>query len=284
MPRIAYVNGAYLPLDEARVSVLDRGFLFADGIYEVTAVLDARLVDNASHFARLERSCGEIGLTLPVTLNEITAIQHDLIARNDLREGVVYLQVTRGAADRDFVAAEGMTPTLVLFTQAKMITQSRAAAKGVAVCTLPDIRWARRDIKSVALLAQTLAKQEAHARGCFEAWMIEDGFVTEGSSSTAWILTADNQLVTRARSHKTLPGCTALAIAALAAETGLVIEERPFSLDEALAAREAFMSSASSFVLPIVSLDGAPVGDGTPGPVATRLRQLYLEFARRTAT
>jgi D-alanine transaminase len=284
MPRIAYVNGAYLPLDEARVSVLDRGFLFADGIYEVTAVLDGRLVDNASHLARLERSCTEIGLTLPVTIGEITAIQHELIARNGLAEGVVYLQVTRGAADRDFVAAEGMTPTLVLFTQAKRITDSPAAAKGVAVCTLPDIRWARRDIKSVALLAQVLAKQEAHARGCFEAWMLEDGLVTEGSSSTAWILTADNRLVTRARSHKTLPGCTALAIAALAAETGLAIEERPFSLDEALAAREAFLSSASTFVLPVVSIDGAPVGDGTPGPIATRLRQLYLEFARRTAT
>ena len=283
MTRIAYVNGAFVPLDEARVSVLDRGFLFADGIYEVTAVIDGRLVDNDSHLARLERSTAEIGLALPETPERITAIQRELINRNDLREGIVYLQVTRGAAERDFLPAAAMAPTMVMFTQAKAITDAPAAANGIAVKSLPDIRWARRDIKSVALLAQVLAKQAAAADGCQEAWMIEDGFVTEGSSSTAWILTAEGRLVTRARSHATLPGCTAQALAALAAETGIAIEERPFTLDEALAAREAFMTSASSFVFPVVRIDGQPVGDGRPGPVAQRLRALYLDFARRSA-
>ncbi len=283
MTRIAYVNGAFVPLDEARVSVLDRGFLFADGIYEVTAVIDSRLVDNASHLARLERSTAEIDLALPETPERITAIQKELIERNGLREGVVYLQVTRGAAERDFLPAPNMQPTLVMFTQAKSITDSSAAANGIAVKSLPDIRWARRDIKSVALLAQVLAKQAAAAEGCQEAWMVEDGFVTEGSSSTAWILNHEGRLITRARSRATLPGCTAQALAALAAETGIVIEERPFTLDEALAAREAFMTSASSFVFPVVRIDGQPIGDGRSGPVAQRLRALYLDFARRSA-
>ena len=191
--------------------------------------------------------------------------------------------MTRGAADRDFLPAADMVPTLVMFTQSKSIIEAPAAANGVAVKSLPDIRWARRDIKSVALLAQVLAKQAAAAEGCQEAWMIEDGFVTEGSSSTAWILNPEGRLVTRARSHATLPGCTARAVAALAAETGITIEERPFTLDEALAAREAFMTSASSFVFPVVHIDGQPIGDGRPGPVAQRLRALYLDFARLSA-
>lgn len=283
MTRIAYVNGAFVPLDEARVSVLDRGFLFADGIYEVTAVIDGRLIDNASHLARLERSTAEIGLTLPETPERIIAIQKELVTRNNLREGIIYLQVTRGVADRDFLPAADMAPTLVMFTQAKTIADAPAAVNGIAVKSLPDIRWARRDIKSVALLAQVLAKQAAAAEGCQEAWMIEDGFVTEGSSSTAWILTAEGRLVTRARSHATLPGCTAQALAALAAETGIAIEERPFTLEEALAAREAFMTSASSFLFPVVRIDGQLVADGHPGPVALRLRALYLDFARRSA-
>jgi len=283
MSRIAYVNGEFVPLAEARISVLDRGFLFADGIYEVTAVVDGRLVDNASHLARLERSTAEIGLALPEAPETITALQKKLVQRNGLNEGVVYLQVTRGAADRDFLPEPGMKPSLVMFTQEKAILVSPTAARGIAVKSLPDIRWARRDIKSVALLAQVLAKQAAAAEGCQEAWMVEDGFVTEGASSTSWLLTHDNRLVTRARSHATLPGCTALAIAALAAEEGLVIEERPFTIAEALAAREAFTTSASALVLPVISIDGQPVGDGKPGPVATRLRALYLDFARRTA-
>ena len=283
MTRVAYVNGEFVPLADARISVLDRGFLFADGIYEVTAVIDGRLVDNASHLVRLERSAAAIGLVLPEAIERIAAHQKELIEHNGLHEGVVYLQITRGAAERDFLPAADTPPTLVMFTQAKSIVDAPAAARGIAVKSLPDIRWARRDIKSVALLAQVLAKQAAATDGCQEAWMIEDGFVTEGASSTAWILTGDERLVTRARSHATLPGCTAQSLAALTAETGLTVEERPFTLAEALGAREAFITSASSFVLPVVTIDGTPVGDGRPGPVARRLRELYLDFARRSA-
>jgi D-alanine transaminase len=278
MTRWAYVNGDFLPIEDAKVSVFDRGFLFADGIYEVTAVVGGRPVDMASHLARLARSAGELGLTLAVDDARIVAIHEELIARNGLDEGLVYLQATRGAADRDFLPAADLAPTLVLFTQARTLTGPSA---GIAVRSMPDLRWARRDIKSVMLLAQVLAKRAAAEAGCQEAWMIEDGFVTEGASSTAWIFGHDGRLVTRAPSHATLPGCTALALAALVAEARLEIDYRPFTLDEALAAREAFVSAASSFIQPINSIDGVPIGDGRPGPIATRLRDLYIAFARR---
>lgn len=281
MDRIAYVNGDYVPLAEARVSVLDRGFLFADGIYEVAAVLDGRLVDLDSHMRRLARSAGEIKLTLRHDLAAIEAIQRELVRRNALTEGLLYLQATRGAADeRDFLTPEGIEPTLILFTQAKPLIDTPSARSGIAVASVADIRWVRRDIKSVALLAQVLAKQEARAAGAQEAWMVEDGLVTEGASSTAWIVTGDGRLITRPHSSATLPGCTALAVSALARETEVVIEERAFSLEEARAAREAFITSASSFVTPVVRIDGHPVGDGTPGPIAGRLRDLYIAFAR----
>lgn len=282
MTRIAYVNGAFVPLEEARVSVLDRGFLFADGIYEVSAVIDGKLVDNESHLARLERSVGEIALALPETLARIEEIQKELIARNELVNGMVYMQVTRGAADRDFTFPKGVKPTLVMFTQAKDIVNAPAAKTGIAVKTLPDIRWARRDIKSVALLAQVLAKQAAAEAGCQEAWMIEDGVITEGGSSSVFILTKDDVLVTRPNSNAILPGCTRKAVVALAAERQIRIEERAFSVAEALAAKEAFITSASSFVQPVVTIDGQPVAGGKPGPVATRLREIYIDFARAT--
>lgn len=281
MNRIAYVNGDYVPLAEAKVSVLDRGFLFADGIYEVTSVIDGRLVDSASHMARLLRSTGEIGLALRETTEAIEAIQQELIRRNGLTEGVIYLQATRGAEDRDFIPSPDLTPSLVMFTQVKNLLDPPAARTGIKVVTVPDIRWARRDIKSVALLAQVLAKREAAAAGAQEAWMIEDGFVTEGASSTAWILTQEGKLVTRAHSYATLPGCTALAVSALVAEMGLEIERRPFTLDEAFAAKEAFITAASNFVMPVVEIDGRVIGGGIPGPIATRLRALYIEAARR---
>jgi len=283
LSRIAYVNGSFVPLEEAKVSVLDRGFLFADGIYEVSAVLDGKLVDNDSHLARLQRSVGEIALPLPATLDRIKAIQKELIARNNLVDGLVYLQVTRGAAERDFPFPKEVTPTLVMFTTVKDIINAPAAKTGIAVKTVPDIRWERRDIKSVALLAQVLAKQAAAEAGCQEAWMIEDGAVTEGGSSSAFILTQDDVLVTRQNSNAILPGCTRKAVIALAAERQLRIEERPFTVAEALAAKEAFITSASSFVQPVVKIDGQPVGGGKPGPVAARLREIYVEFARATA-
>jgi D-alanine transaminase len=281
--QIAYVNGAYVPLAEAKVSILDRGFLFADGIYEVSAVLDGKLVDNASHLARLERSVGEISLPLPETLERITEIQRELIARNRLENGLVYIEVTRGAdVGRDFAFPKGVRPTLVMFTSVKDIVNAPAAKSGIGVITVPDIRWARRDIKSVGLLAQVLAKQAAAEAGAGEAWMLEDGKVTEGGSSSAFILTQNDVLVTRHNSSSILPGCTRKAVVRLAEERQLRIEERPFTIEEALAAKEAFITSASSFVQPVVSIDGKAVADGKPGPMAARLREIYIDFARAT--
>ncbi len=283
MNQIAYVNGAYVPLTEAKVSILDRGFLFADGIYEVSAVLDGKLVDNASHLARLERSVGEISLPLPETLERITEIQRELIARNRLENGLVYIEVTRGAdVGRDFAFPKGVRPTLVMFTSVKDIVNAPAAKSGIGVITVPDIRWARRDIKSVGLLAQVLAKQAAAEAGAGEAWMLEDGKVTEGGSSSAFILTQNDVLVTRHNSSSILPGCTRKAVVKLAEERQLRIEERPFTIEEALAAKEAFITSASSFVQPVVSIDGKAVADGKPGPMAARLREIYIDFARAT--
>jgi D-alanine transaminase len=281
---IAYVNGSFVPLSEAKVSVLDRGFLFADGIYEVAAVLDGKLIDSASHLARLERSVGEIGLALPETIARIEELQKDLIARNKLDNGMVYLQVTRGAdKGRDFPFPKGVTPTLVMFVTAKDIVNAASAKTGIGVITVPDIRWERRDIKSVALLAQVLAKQAAAAAGAAEAWMIEDGRVTEGGSSTAFILTKDDVIVTRPNSNAILPGCTRKAVIALAEERQLKVEERAFTVDEALRGKEAFITSASSFVQPVVTIDGKSVGDGRPGPMAMRLREIYIDFAKATA-
>lgn len=283
MTRIAHLDGDFVPLAEARVSALDRGFVFGDGIYEVSAVLDGGLVDNASHLARLVRSVGEISLALPVTLPRLIEIQKELITRNALQEGVVYIQVTRGPAEREFGFPKDAKPTLFMFTQEKSIIASPGAANGVKVKTVPDLRWVRCDIKSVSLLAQVLAKQAAAEAGCYEAWMERDGFVTEGSSSSAFIVLADGTVVTRPNSTAILPGCTRKALAALAEAGAIRIEERLFTVAEALAASEAFMSSASTFLYPIVTIDGQPIGSGKPGPVATRLREIYIDFARREA-
>jgi D-alanine transaminase len=280
---IAYVNGAYVPLSEAKVSVLDRGFLFADGIYEVSAVLGSKLVDNDSHLARLKRSVGEISLPLPESPERIVEIQRELIARNSLENGLVYIEVTRGAdAGRDFAFPKGVKPTLVMFTSVKDIVNAPAAKTGIGVITVPDIRWARRDIKSVALLAQVLAKQAAAEAGAGEAWMIEDGKVTEGGSSSAFILTQNDVLVTRENSSSILPGCTRKAVVKLAEERQLRVEERPFTVEEALKAKEAFITSASLFVQPVISIDGKMIANGKPGPMAARLREIYIDFARAT--
>jgi D-alanine transaminase len=282
---IAYVNGSFVPLREAKVSILDRGFLFADGIYEVAAVLDGKLVDNASHLARLERSLGEISLALPETPARIQAIQKELVARNDLVDGMVYLEVTRGAdKGRDFAFPKGeVSPTLVMFVTVKDIVNAPSAKTGIGVITVPDLRWARRDIKSVALLAQVLAKQAAAVAGAGEAWMIEDGKVTEGGSSSAFILTRDDVLVTRQNGSEILPGCTRKAVVKLAEERQLRVEERAFTIEEALAAKEAFITSATLFVQPVISIDGHKVAGGTPGPMTSRLREIYIDFARVTA-
>jgi D-alanine transaminase len=281
---IAYVNGSFVPLSEAKVSILDRGFLFADGIYEVSAVLGGKLVDNASHLARLERSVDEIWLKLPESIERIVEIQKELITRNELDNGLVYMEVTRGAdTGRDFAFPKGVRPTMIMFTSEKDIVNAASAKTGIGVITVPDIRWARRDIKSVALLAQVLAKQAAAEAGAGEAWMIQDGKVTEGGSSSAFILTQDDVIVTRQNGTEILPGCTRRAVVKLAEERQLRVEERPFSIDEALKAKEAFITSASSFVQAVVSIDGKQVANGKPGPMTNRLREIYIDFARATA-
>ncbi len=279
MPRIVYVNGAFMPYEDAKIPIMDRGFIFGDGIYEVSAVLGSRLVDNEAHLARLDRSLGEIRIANPYSAAEWTRLERELVRRNNLVEGLVYMEVTRGVAERDFAFPKDGKPTVVMFTQVKNISRSPQAETGVAVVTVPDLRWKRRDIKSVALLAQVLAKQEAAEAGVYEAWMVEDGFVTEGGSSTAFIITVDGRIVTRPLSTAVLPGITRQSAMRLAEETGLTIEERPFTLDEAFAAAEAFLTSASSFVMPVVTIDGKAVSTGKPGPMTRRLRELYLHMA-----
>jgi D-alanine transaminase len=233
--RIVYLNGDFLPFAEARVPIMDRGFLFADGIYEVSAVLDGRLVDNEAHLARLDRSLGEIDIANPHTIPEWIGLQTELVARNGLTEGLVYMQVTRGVYERDFAyPPAGTAPTVMMFTQAKTIAANPLAETGARIITVPDLRWKRRDIKSVALLAQVLAKQQAAAAGVAEAWMVEDDAVTEGSSSTAFIVTKSGALVTRPLSTALLPGITRKAVLRLAEEAGLALEERLFSVSEAL--------------------------------------------------
>ena len=284
MTRTAYLNGSFLPLDEARVPVTDRGFLFADGIYEVSAVLHGRLVDNAAHLARLDRSLSEIGIRNPHTAAEWERLETELVARNGLAEGLLYIQVTRGVAERDFAFPKGdVAPTVAMFTQAKSIVANPLAETGARAITVPDLRWKRRDIKSVALLAQVLAKQQAAEAGVAEAFMVEDGVVTEGSSSTVFIVTKAGALVTRPLSTALLPGITRAAVLALASETGLAFEERLINARELLDAAEAFYTSASAFVMPVVEIDGTRLGDGRPGPVARRLRELYFAFAEGRA-
>jgi len=280
MDRIAWLNGAFVPLAEAKVSAQDRGFLFADGIYEFTAVLDGKLVDSDAHLARFERSAEGLGLRLPMASGEIAAIQRELIARNSLDQGGIYFQLTGGPAERDFLAPS-TEPTLFMFTQAADVLERPAAKSGIAVKTITDPRWARRDIKSIMLLGQVMAKREAAAAGAQEAWLVDEhGFITEGASSSALIVAADGTLVTRPNSRAILPGCTRKAVLAIAERDGVKVEERLFSVAEALAAREAILTSASNFVLPIVMIDGRPIGDGSPGPIARRLRELYIEAAR----
>ncbi len=280
MERIAWLNGEFVPLAEAKVSAQDRGFLFADGIYEFTAVLDGKLVDSEAHLARFARSAAGLDLTLPISTAEIEAAQRELIARNRLDQGGIYFQLTGGPAERDFLAPS-TDPTLFMFTQTGNLLDRPAARTGIAVKTIADPRWARRDIKSIMLLGQVLAKREAAAAGAQEAWLVDgDGFVTEGASSSALIVTADGTLVTRPNSRAILPGCTRKAVLMIAERDGVKVEERLFTVAEALAAREAILTSASNFVLPVVTIDAQSIGDGKPGPITNRLRELYIEAAR----
>lgn len=283
MSRIVFLNGSFLPIEEAKVPFMDRGFLFGDGVYEGVGVLDGRLIDNEAHLERLERSLREIRIPNPYTRAEWTRFEEELARRNGMTEGFIYFQITRGVAERDFVFPDNATPTVAMFTQAKSIAKAPAAETGIAVITVPDLRWKRRDIKSISLLAQVLAKQAAKEAGAQEAWMVEDGFVTEGGSSSAFIVTKAGSIVVRPLSHAILPGITRKSLLQLAQETGIVLEERLFTVDEAYDAAEAFLTSASNFVLPVVRIDGRPVGNGRPGPLTKRLRELYLQMASAPA-
>mgnify|MGYP000580869860 CR=1 FL=1 len=280
MSRIVYVNGEYLPEEDAKISVFDRGFLFADGVYEVSAVIDGKLVDNDAHLARLKRSMSELKMTPPATGEEIIAIMEQMVERNGIDEGLVYLQVTRGAADRDFAMPTDATPSLVMFTQKKKLTQNPVADKGISVITVPDIRWKRRDIKTVALLPASMAKQAALDAGANDAWFVEDGFVNEGSSNNAFIVTEEGKIITRHLGNEILHGITRKAVMELAKRENLEIEERPFTPEEAYEAREAFSTSASAFVMPVIKIDDHTLGNGVPGPVTDKLRKLYIEMAK----
>jgi len=279
MSRTFYVNGEYVPEERATISVLDRGFLFADGVYEVSTVLGGRLIDNRAHLARLARSLRELAMAPPCSDEEIVAVQERLVAENGVEEGLLYLQVTRGAAERDFAYPADPRSSLVMFTQTKSIIESPLAERGMSVISVADLRWRRRDIKTISLLAQSMAKQAALEAGADDAWMVENGHVTEGSSNNAWIVTAERTLRTRQLGHEILAGITRAAVMRFAEEAGYRIEESPFTVAEAQGAREAFVTSASSFVMPVTRIDGTSLGDGAPGPVTRALRKIYVQTA-----
>lgn len=285
MTRTVYVNGAYLPEAEASISVFDRGFLMADGVYEVVSVLGGKLLDYEGHMVRLQRSLSELAIQNPLADADYLAAFRELVARNEVTDGLVYLQVTRGnPGDRDFAYPPADTvPTVVMFTQSKPgLADAPAAKAGWSVVSIPDLRWGRRDIKTVQLLYPSMAKMEAKARGADDAWMVEEGRVTEGTSNNAYIV-KDGRIVTRELSHDILHGITRAAVLRFAAEAQMAVEERAFTIAEAQDADEAFVTSASAFVMPVVRIDGTPIGSGTPGPVAARLREIYLEESLKTA-
>ncbi|MGB0926240.1 MAG: D-amino-acid transaminase [Pikeienuella sp.] len=284
MSRTVYVNGEYVAEEDAKISIFDRAFLMADGVYEVTSVIDRKLVDFEGHKVRLHRSLSELKMRPACSDEELLAIHRELIERNDLDNGMIYLQVTRGApGDRDFAwPGDDCEPGIVLFTQAKDLVNSPAAAKGLKVISLEDQRWARRDIKTVQLLFPSFAKMEAKAQGADDAWLTEDGLVNEGTSNNAYIV-KDGAIITRHLSNDILHGITRAAVLRFAREAQMKVEERSFSIEEAQNADEAFCTAASAFVTPVVEIDGKPVGNGTPGPVATRLREIYIEESRNAA-
>ena len=282
MGRIVYVNGEFVDESEARVSIFDRGYVFGDGVYEVVPVIGGRMIDKAPFLERLAYSLDQISIDWPCSRDEYLAFHEELIARNNIEEGIVYSQVTRGVAERDFSFPKDVKPAVMAFTQQKNLLANPMAETGVKVITVEDIRWRNRNIKSIALLGQVLAKQQAAEQGAYEAWMVEDDTVTEGSSSTAYIV-KDGKVITRPLSRDILPGIRRKVLMRLAAEHQIQIEERPFSVAEALAADEAFMSSASIFVMPIVEIDGQKVADGLPGPISRRMREIYVNAAKSEA-
>ena len=286
MTRTVYVNGEYLPEDQATVSIFDRSFLMADGVYEVTSVLGGKLIDFPGHMARLERSLVELDMNKPEAFDDLLEIHRRLVELNGIDEGLIYLQVSRGSAgDRDFAFpdTEVVKPTLVLFTQSKPgLADNPAARKGIKIISIEDIRWGRRDVKTTQLLYPSMGKMMAKKAGADDAWMVEDGFVTEGTSNNAYIVKG-NKIITRQLSNDILHGITRAAVLRFAREAQMDVEERSFTIDEAKEADEAFVTSASTFVMPVVEIDGETIGEGTPGPKALRLREIYLDESRKAA-
>ena len=286
MSRIVYVNGEYLPEEDAKISIFDRGFLMADGVYEVTSVLGGKLIDFDGHAVRLERSLRELEMKNPISKEALLQVHRELVSRNGVEEGMIYLQITRGAPeDRDFVFPDPETtpPTVVLFTQNKPgLANNPAAEKGIKVISIEDIRWGRRDIKTVQLLYPSMGKMMAKKAGADDAWMVQDGHVTEGTSNNAYIIKG-HQIITRGLSNDILHGITRAAVLRCAEEAQMEVVERPFSIAEAQEADEAFITSASTFVMPVVAIDERKLGSGTPGPVAARLREIYLEESLKQA-
>lgn len=285
MSRTVYVNGEYLPEEEATVSIFDRSFLMADGVYEVTSVLDGKLIDFEGHRIRLERSLSELDMQKPDAFDDLLEIHRELVRANDITDGLIYLQVSRGSAgDRDFAyPGPEVKPTLVLFTQNKPgLADSPMAKTGLKIISIEDQRWGRRDIKTTQLLYPSMGKMMAKAAGCDDAWLVEDGAVTEGTSNNAYIVKG-NTIITRQLSNDILHGITRAAVLRFAKEAQMKVEERSFTIEEAQGADEAFVTSASTFVMPVVEMDGAQIGNGKPGSVAARLREIYLEESRKAA-
>ena len=286
MGRIAYVNGRFVPQGQAVVHIEDRGYQLADAVYEVWALFDGKLADAEGHFARLERSLGELRIPMPMSRTALTLVLKEAVRRNRVREGLLYLQVSRGVARRDHAfPTEPVRPAVVMtVSTVDRVASEARAAKGVSVVTTPEIRWGRCDIKTVGLLPNALAKQKAREAGAVEAWFVDDlGFVTEGASSNAWIVDADGRLRTRDTNANILRGITRSTLLSVIKREGMEVDERPFTPAEAVAAREAFITGAGTLVLPVVAVDGKKVGEGMPGPVATKLRRLYIEQAKATA-
>jgi D-alanine transaminase len=282
MSRIAYVNGQYRDTRDASVNIEDRGYQFADGVYEVCEVRDGRIVDLPRHTSRLQRSLHELQIAMPMPLTSLSAIIHEVMRRNRVRYGIVYLQVTRGVARRDHAfPMKPVRPALVVTARSLSFDKNQeTAARGIGVITIPENRWPRVDIKSVALLPNVLAKQQAREKGAYEAWFVDsDGHVTEGASSNAWIVTADGRVVTRSAEQGILAGVTRAVLVEALASLQMKFEERPFTPEEAYAAPEAFVTASSQIVMPVVTIDGRSIGNGKPGPVAKRLREQFHRFS-----
>ena len=282
--RIVFVNDKFINETEAKVSIFDRGFLFADAVYEVTAIIDGKILEWDGHITRLKRSLNELDIKMPIETNKLLDIHYKLIDKNNLTEGLIYLQISRGEDDRSFDYPDSnVKPTIVLFTQVKSLQESKLSKIGMKVISVPDMRWARRDIKTVQLLAPSMCKMMAKKSNKDDAWMVQDGFVTEGTSNNAYIITKDNVLVTRNLSNDILAGVTRRSILKYAKEAKVKIEERPFTIEEAKNASEAFVSSATTFIGPVVEIDNKIIGDGKPGKQSLRLREIYIGESMKEA-